>query len=156
MSYCKPGTRLRGRRGYTLIELVLVIVLMGILTATAFVALGPSLDRGRVRAAARVIASDLQYAQLLAVRHRTPIQVLFVSSAKQVIIRERQTSTILRTRSLGSNTEFLLDQLSASPAMAEIFPTGIVRETVTVTVGLKGFQRKVMITFAGQIRIETV
>ena len=69
--------------GYTLIEMVLVIAIAGILTGFGVVRLAPALEHANVRAAANVVAGDLQYAQILAVRYRKPIAVIVASSTKQ-------------------------------------------------------------------------
>ena len=141
--------------GYTLIEMVLVIVIAGIVTSFGVVRLAPALEHANVRAAANVVAGDLQYAQILAVRYRKPIAVIVASSTKQYLIRDRaDPSIVYRTRLLGPDTDFGLDELTFSPSTSvELFPNGLARETVVMTLGLHGFQRNVRLTRAGQIRI---
>ena len=142
--------------GYTLIEMVLVMVIAGLLMAVGIVRLAPALEHGNVRAAANVVAGDLQYAQILAVRYRKPISVVVASSTKQYLIRDRDDATnVYRTRLLGPDTDFGLDELTSSPTSVELFPNGIARETMVMTLGLNGFKRNVRLTRAGQIRILT-
>ncbi len=117
--------------GYTLIEMVLVMVIAGLLMAVGIVRLAPALEHGNVRAAANVVAGDLQYAQILAVRYRKPISVVVASSTKQYLIRDRDDATnVYRTRLLGPDTDFGLDELTSSPTSVELFPNGIARETM--------------------------
>ena len=140
--------------GYTLIEMVLVMVIAGILLAVGVARLAPALEHANVRAAANVVAGDLQYAQVLAVRYRKPISVIVASATKQYLIRDRDDATkVYRTRLLGPDTDFGLDELTSSPTSVELFPNGIARETMVMTLGLNGFQRNVRLTRAGQIRI---
>ena len=140
--------------GYTLIEMVLVIVIAGILMSVGVVRLAPALVHANVRAAANVVAGDLQYAQSLAVRHRKPIAVVVASATKQYLIRDRDDATnVYRTRLLGPETDFGLDELTSSPTSVELFPNGVARETMVMTLGIDGFQRQVRLTRAGQIRI---
>ena len=140
--------------GYTLIEMVLVIVIAGIVTSFGVVRLAPALEHANVRAAANVVAGDLQYAQILAVRYRKPISVIVASSTKQYLIRDRDDATnVYRTRLLGPDTDFGLDELTSSPTSVELFPNGVARETMVMTLGIDGFQRQVRLTRAGQIRI---
>ncbi len=148
-------SRIARMGGYTLIEMVLVIVIAGILMSVGVVRLAPALVHANVRAAANVVAGDLQYAQMLAVRYRKPIAVIVASSTKQYLIRDRDDATnVYRTRLLGPETDFGLDELTSSPSTSvELFPNGLARETMVMTLGLHGFQRQVRLTRAGQIRI---
>ncbi len=147
-------SRIARMAGYTLIEMVLVIVIAGILMSVGVVRLAPALVHANVRAAANVVAGDLQYAQSLAVRHRKPIAVVVASATKQYLIRDRDDATnVYRTRLLGPETDFGLDELTSSPTSVELFPNGVARETMVMTLGIAGFQRQVRLTRAGQIRI---
>ncbi len=147
-------SRIARMGGYTLIEMVLVIVIAGILMSVGVVRLAPALVHANVRAAANVVAGDLQYAQSLAVRHRKPIAVVVASATKQYLIRDRDDATnVYRTRLLGPETDFGLDELTSSPTSVELFPNGVARETMVMTLGIAGFQRQVRLTRAGQIRI---
>ncbi len=147
-------SRIASTTGYTLIEMVIVIVVAGIMMSVGVVRLAPALVHANVRAAANVVAGDLQYAQNLAVRYRKPIAVIVASSTKQYLIRDRDDATnVYRTRLLGPESDFGLDELTSSPTSVELFPNGVARETMVMTLGLNGFQRQVRLTRAGQIRI---
>ncbi len=141
-------------QGYTMIEVAATLVVAGIITTVGTVALAPAVEHARVRSAANVVAGDLQYAQALAVRERRPISVVVDSAGMQLVIRDRDLVTkVYRTRVLGPGTDFSLDQLSMSSGSVELFPNGVAGSTITVTLGSNGFQRRVRLTRAGQIRI---
>ena len=146
--------RILGRQGYTLIETVTTLVVAGILTTVGIVLLGPAVEHAKVRSAANVVAGDLQYAQNLAVRERRPIAVLIDSPAKKIVIRDRDLVTkVYRTRLLGPGTAFSLDELAATSGSVDLYPNGVAGLTITLTLGLRGFQRRVKLSRAGQIRI---
>jgi prepilin-type N-terminal cleavage/methylation domain-containing protein len=147
---------LYNRRGYSFIELLTVIVVLGIMLAMAFMSMAPQIQRAKVRNAASVVAGDLQYAQLQAVRFRRPIAVVVNTVTKQIIVRDRDNppGTIWRTRSLGQETDWDLDLLTASPTTVEVYPNGIARQTTTFSVGLDSHSRTVTLSRAGQIRIQ--
>ncbi len=141
-------------QGYTMIELATTLVVAGILTTVGIVAVRPAVEHAKVRAAANVVAGDLQYAQALAVRERRPISVVVDSTAMQLVIRDRDLVTkVYRTRVLGPGTDFSLDQLSVTGGSIQLFPNGVAGSTTTVTLGLNGFERRVRLSRAGQIRI---
>ena len=150
-----PGVPLRlGRRGYSFIEMLSIIVLLAILLAIAILSLAPSIKQAKVRNAANVVAGDIQYAQALSVQHRTPIAIVVVPATRQYIIRERNNpSNVFRTRSLGPNSEYALETFTATPTSVEVFPNGVARQSTTFSLILDSYQRDVLLSRAGQIRI---
>ena len=69
MNHAVPSTR-RATRGFTLVELLVVLAILAIAAAVLALTAGGG-EAQRVRAAARVLAADLQYVQGLAVaRHQ--------------------------------------------------------------------------------------
>ncbi len=142
------------KQGFTMMEMATTLVVAGIITTVGIVAVAPAVEHAKVRSAANVVAGDLQYAQALAVRERRPISVVVDSAAMQLLIRDRDLVTkVYRTRVLGPGTDFSLDQVSMTGGSVELFPNGVAGSTITVTLGLNGFQRRVKLTRAGQIRI---
>lgn len=103
-----------------------------------------------------MLATDLRYAQMLAVRQRKPIAVLAFSSVKGYLIRERDAAVVYRERFLGPESEFDLDSFTSSPTSVELFPNGVATTTTTYTLGLLGYQRQVRLTRAGQVRVVRV
>ena len=144
------------QRGFTLIELVLVLVLSSILASFAILSVTPTLERSRVRRSVTMIASDLQYAQMIAARQRRPVVFIASEALRGYMIRDAASATVYRETYLGDDTEFNLDQLQANPTTLEIFPNGVVRSAGSYTVRVSDVQRNVRITRAGQVRITSV
>ena len=141
------------RAGYTVIELIIVMVTAGILMALVIWRAGPALERARARQAVAVVAADLQYAQLVAARQREPVVVTVNPSLKLILIASRG-GTIFRQRFVGPDTEFGLETLDVSPVAAvEIFPNGAATSSLTVAAETNGYRREVRLSRAGQIRI---
>ena len=142
-----------GRRGFTLIEMMMAVAVLAVLLATAVYKFTSSLPRQRVNNAANVISSDLQYAQLMAVKQRKPVTVTVDTSAKSYTIKDRAAGTVFKTVKLGSTSEFQLDQLTQT-AQLIVFPNGTTStSSTTFTVGLKGYTRMITISLAGMIRV---
>jgi prepilin-type N-terminal cleavage/methylation domain-containing protein len=146
----------RPRRGYTIIELLIVMVIIAVLAGLAYVKMVPALQRGRVRSAASLLAGDLQYAQILAARNREPIVVTVNTTSLTYQVTDRSGTDVFRTRDLGPNGEYALDEVSATPTTLEVFPNAVAAQSGTYTLGLNGYRRRVTFSRAGQIRVVTV
>ena len=144
---------LRRAGGFTLIELIFTIVVAGILAAIGYTSLMPALTHARVQRAATVVAGDLQYAQMLAVRQRQPVAVIVDNALKGYIIRLRDTAVTFRERFFGADAAFGLDSLGATPATMVLYPNGVAAGAMTVGLGLDGYTRQVRMMRGGQVRI---
>lgn len=145
--------RLSTKSGFTIIELVVVLVLSSILVSIAILRLAPTLERTRVQRSAMIIATDLQWAQMIAARQRRPVVFIVSEPLKGYMIRDAASATVYRESYLGDDTEMHLDELDATPTTLEIFPNGVVRSAGNFMVRVNTSQRYVRISRAGQVRI---
>jgi type II secretion system protein H len=141
------------RRGYSLVEMMMALAVLAVLTAVAVLKFNAALPKQRVGAAASALASDLQYAQLMAVKQRKPVTVTVDTAAKSYTIADRNAGTVFKTVKMGSTSDFQLDQLTQT-AQVIVFPNGTTStSSTTFTMGLKGYTHLVTISLAGMIRI---
>jgi len=148
------GTR-RGNRGYTVIELLLVMVIISVIAGITYVRMRPTLEHARVRGAAGILAGDLQYAQVMAARLRTPM-VISVNTAGLTYQIASRAGTVYRSRDLSPASDYALEEIQATPTTFEVFPNAVAAQSATYTVGLNGYRRRVTFSRAGQIRVTTV
>ena len=148
--------RFGNQRGFTIIELVVVLSVSSILASFAIMRIAPTLEINRVRRSAVKIATDLQYAQMIAARQRRPVVFIASEALRGYMIRDAASTTVYREAYMGTDTEFNLDQLQATPTTLEIFPNGVVRNAGSYTVRVNTVERNVRITRAGQVRITNV
>ncbi len=89
-------TRAHGS-GFTLVELLLVIVILGILVVVAAPRVGPLLSGGQLRTGAREIASVGRYARTMALMNQTPVDLIIKQGSGHLTVkaREGQTATVL-------------------------------------------------------------
>ena len=148
--------RFGNQRGFTIIELVVVLSVSSILASFAILRIAPTLESNRVRRSAVKIATDLQYAQMIAARQRRPVVFIASEALRGYMIRDAASTTVYREAYMGTDTEFNLDQLQATPTTLEIFPNGVVRNAGSYTVRVNTVERNVRSTRAGQVRITNV
>lgn len=140
--------------GYTVVEMAIVIATAGVLMTLVIWRTGPALERARARQAVVAVASDLQYAQMLAARQREPVVVIVNTGLKLILIRSRG-GTIFRQRFVGPDTEYGLDTLTVTTGTVEVFPNGVATSSMTVRAATAGYSREVRLSRAGQVRVVT-
>ena len=141
--------------GFTLIEMLMVIVLLGILGSVMVPQVSRFTTRAKVRETAGTVAGDLEQAVTLAGRLRKPVTLSWSGSTYQV--RDRATSpsdTIRLQRTVAFGSDFGVRRIEFSPASVVIFPNGLVSAAVSVEVESDGFGRVVTLSPAGLVRIQ--
>lgn len=147
--------RERRRTGFTLTELLMVVVILGILAAMATPRFYRTVNRSKVNEAAGVVAADLEQAVTLAARRRKPIQ-LSLDATTTYTIRDRATSpadTVRLTRVLTRAGDQGVESITFSRTPVPIFPDGSTDGALTVTLSGAGQIRTVTLSAAGQVRV---
>ncbi len=104
--------------GYTLIEIVIVIILVGILSALAL----PRFVSPRASLAARRLAADIQYAKGLAIRLQTNSGVYFMdSSTYRVFEDDDDVSTAAFDPVTGGNFEVTISGFFSGATLSSNF-----------------------------------
>ena len=106
-------TRLRrtGEGGYSLIEMMLVVGILGVLAAAAVVQIGTTSAAMKGDGAMRVVRSQLNQAQQMSITQRRYMRVTFDSTSNQVsIVREEVagTTTTLSSVPFEGGAQFML------------------------------------------------
>ena len=148
-------TRAHHSAGFSFIEILIVMLIMGILTSMAYLRFGPQFQRSRVRAAANIIATDLQTAQVLAARERKPIVFSIDAAARTYTITTRAADTVYVLRSMADDSDYEVDTLRTTATSIEFFPNGITSGAATVSVASDAYSRSVTLSRAGQIRVSS-
>lgn len=73
-------------RGFTMLELLVVMVLLVLLSSLVMIAMGSSLEDGRLQSAARICLARINYARSYAVSHRTSTAVLLDSTRHGILV----------------------------------------------------------------------
>ncbi|HEX6627449.1 MAG TPA: prepilin-type N-terminal cleavage/methylation domain-containing protein [Gemmatimonadaceae bacterium] len=143
------------RLGFSIMELMAVVVILGIMASFA----GPALSRitrhQRVNRAATVIASDLQNAFAVAARQRQPVRIQADQNTRSYQFIDRKTGNVLRIRTFyGDTSEYRLGKLVFTPATVDVFPSGISSSQIVVDLGNGDYNKQITASTAGFIRIK--
>lgn len=141
------------RRGFTLPEMMIVIVIVVLIAAMGFPGVSNAIRHGRVNQAVNIVAGDLESAVSYAARQRKPVRIAYSGGGTEFVIADRNTGAVLRRRELGPDTEWKLSTLTFSTATVDIFPAGITSLPLTIGVGADGYTRQVRLTRAGLVQV---
>ena len=143
-------------RGFTMVEMAIVITMTGILTAMIGQRVAPLLSRSGAGHAAAVIALDLEHAVSLAGRQRMPVRVIGDSTTQSYTLTDRASGTVLFRRVLGGvNGGYGVTRLAFSTTPLDVFPSGLTSGALTVTVsaGTVSRSRQVTMSTGGFVRV---
>lgn len=140
--------------GFTLTEMLLVIAVLGILSAMLLPKTAAVLTRAGTGQAASIVALDLERAVTLAGRERKPVRIACDCANGQYTITDRATGTVLVTRTLsGANGQLNVQTIAFSTATVDVFPSGLTSGALTVTLTSSGASRQVTMSAGGFVRL---
>lgn len=139
-------------RGFTLIEMLVVVSLIAILTATALPRIRTMTTRQQVDRATQIVASDIRLAFSSAARGRVPVRVTIPTNSTLYAVVNRSTGDTIVRRDLGSG-DLRVQDVSGSMVTVEIFPNGVGTGADTVTVRSGGYSRRIAVSRVGYVRV---
>lgn len=132
----------------------MVMSIMAVMAAVALPRIAETMRHNRVNRAAMIVAGDLRTAFSVAARQRAPVRVTVNTGTITYTIAVRSTSSTIRSRALGSTSEYKLSAISFSPSQIEIFPTGISSAALTIIVTDGNYSRTIKASAAGLVRTD--
>lgn len=143
-----------GRLGFSMIELILIVSIVGVLAGIAGPATSRIIRHSRTNRAALVITADLQNAFAAAARQRQPVQIVADAASKSYQFIDRKTGTVLKVRSFyGDTSEYRLTSLVFTPATLDVFPSGVSSLPLTIDLANGDYSRRITASTAGFIRL---
>lgn len=117
-------------RGFSLIELLVVLSITGILIAVSVTQISRQMNRDRVLRAATMVQGVLVEASQLAVRRRAPMRVVLTGSSVQV--RQRTGDSLVRQWRFDAASDMRATLAFTPSAGITIFPNGRADTTLSV------------------------
>jgi prepilin-type N-terminal cleavage/methylation domain-containing protein len=144
------------RAGFTLVEMLIVIVLAGILTAVALPRFRDVLASSRLSRVSRAVASDLDVGISLAGRQRRPVRIECDCPNRILRVVDRATGTVLHQRALGGTQDLSVGSMTLAASdggtSVVVFPNGLASAQLTVLLDESGRTRTVTLALSGAVR----
>jgi prepilin-type N-terminal cleavage/methylation domain-containing protein len=145
----------RGLKGFSIFELLIVVVILGVLATMTGPAMSRIVRHQRVNRAATVIASDMQNAFAVAARQREPVRIQADAATRSYQFVDRKTGTVLRIRTFyGDTSEYRLTSLVFSPTTLDVFPNGVSSAADTIDLANGDYAKRITVSTAGFVRVK--
>ena len=145
---------MRSRDGFTLTELLMVLILMGIAGGFAAIQIGKGLAQTRAQRASSMIGTDLKLAHSLAARSRNPMRISIDTAGRVFrVVDHAAPATVYGERHFGPAGDVPVQFMMATDTQIVVYPNGFASKGVSITIRAGDNRRTVSMTRPGQIRI---
>jgi prepilin-type N-terminal cleavage/methylation domain-containing protein len=147
------------RRGFTMLELLLTMTMIGLVSLMAFNRVGSMMTQWRVARAAQAYGEELQSAFAIVGRDRRPVRITVVKTPvtgeMELRLTNRAGDTIYRRRNFGRSSAYKLDLINLTPSLNSllVFPPGLAADTLSITILRDGKYRRVRMLRGGLVQI---
>ena len=145
----------RQRRGFSLIELLVVVVIMGVVGLMSLGRIHTLMVQTRIQRAATTVQNNIETAFATAGRNRKPVRIAWDSASAKLDITDRNGTTHYRQTSLGIDPYGLgPGAVTFSRSPVEIYPGGLANDTLLITFRVENITKHVRMSRAGLVQIK--
>jgi prepilin-type N-terminal cleavage/methylation domain-containing protein len=146
---------LLNRRGFSIVELFTVLVIMGVVAALSMSGFSTYLAHERVTKATVGLADDLRMAFAVPGRIRRPVRIWCDTARMQMLVTDRGQTTTYRKTAFGSRYNLKATNIRYYPSSAwiEIYPNGFASDTMVITLSSNGYSRSLKVSKGGMVQV---
>ncbi len=144
------------RRGVTLIELIIVMVIIGIGATLMAPGISAWLSTYRLKHATREVASAMRLAQIKAISTNTTYRLSFDPAGGDFILQYRDSSGNFVNDGISGRLPggVRIGNITLTANAAEFFPNATATTGEVVLINTKGTQKTIRLGLTGRVRIE--
>lgn len=142
------------RRGFSMIELIVVLTLLSVITAMALGRTSSIMTGFRVTRAAQAFAEELQSGFALVGRNRKPLSFVWDTTNMELRIVDRN-NVVYRRRSFGPYSDYKLVSANITPSRStlEVYPPGLAADSLSVVFAKNGASRRIRMLRGGLVQV---
>jgi prepilin-type N-terminal cleavage/methylation domain-containing protein len=157
----RPGLssvpRLRSRRGFSILELTVVLILVGIVTAISTGRISAMRAQQQVTRSASVIQTEMEKAFAIAGRNRAPIHILWNPTTMVLSVTNRAETLEYGRTSLRQNFGLKPGDVTVTRDSTEVYPNGFANDTLSITIttkhGSTTYTKRIRMSRAGLVKV---
>jgi prepilin-type N-terminal cleavage/methylation domain-containing protein len=142
------------RRGFSLLELLVVLIITGVVTGLSMSRFTRYLGHERVKSAAVGIANDVRSGFAIPGRIRRPVRIRVDSSAMMLLVTDRSQTTTYRKTAFGSRYNLTSSNVRYYPSVLEIYPNGFASDTMLITLVSNSDSAKIRVSKGGMVQVK--
>lgn len=140
------------RRGFSAIELMIVVTVIGLMAIVSMPRISRVVAEQRIRKLQEIVATDIERGFALANRTHKPVTITYNTGTFVLAITDRASGTVLFQDYIGRFDDLSTTAVSFSPSGGiTIFPMGLATGALTVTLTNATYTRTITATRAGQV-----
>jgi prepilin-type N-terminal cleavage/methylation domain-containing protein len=144
--------RLRARAGFSMIELIAVLTIVGITFGMSAGRIHDLIIQERIARAATAVQNDLEAAFAIATRNRRPIRIVWSADDMQLYVTDRDGTITYRHTGLGRDPYGLkASNVSSSWSFVEVFPNGMSDHPLSIWFNMEHHKKTVEMSRTGMV-----
>lgn len=148
-----PGSR--PRAGFSMLEIMVVLVIVGITSSISIGRIHALIIQERVQRAATSVQNDLEAAFALAARNRRPIRIEWNATTMQLGVTDRAGTTAYRHTNLSQDAYGMrASGVTFSRSPLEVYPNGMANDTLTITIHGPNVTKTIRMSRAGLVLVQ--
>lgn len=141
-------------RGFTILELLIVVTMIGLLALVSFGKTSAILTGWRVTRASQALAEELQSGFAVVGRNRKPMTITLDTVKMELRLSDRN-GVVYRRRNFGPSSPYRIERkdLTASRYSVEVYPPGLAADSLSFVIHRLGTARRIRMLRGGLVQI---